>query len=207
MNGLLKSTQFFKLSDPNYHREIGIMPRWRIGDSVAGKNEIYPYYDADQCEEILDAVCGVDGWGCEYREVSGILFCSISIITDSGIIEKADAGGARGSRKKNIEQVDKDTFEAKTAATGAFVRAASKCGIGRHLSMLPKIRLQVASGVAIGAKGEQLRTPDELSAYCNGINPGVTNLVSAYMLNRQLFDSNDDSMRLLKELKQIIEAQ
>ena len=50
----------FKLKDPNHHEAIGIIPKWRVGDSAgSGQNEIYPYFDADQCEEILDDVFGV----------------------------------------------------------------------------------------------------------------------------------------------------
>ncbi|MDP3442636.1 MAG: hypothetical protein Q8T08_07200, partial [Ignavibacteria bacterium] len=91
-----KQIELINLASPDFHESIGVLPKWRVGDSSGdGKNEIYPYYDADQCETVLDEVCGIGGWGCEYREVAGILFCSISIMTESGMIEKSDAGGAR----------------------------------------------------------------------------------------------------------------
>ena len=198
------------LSDPNFHESIGIYPKWRIGDSVGGgKNEIYPYYDADQIEEILDAVCGISGWGCEYREVAKMLFCTINIRTQDGeIIEKSDAGGARASRKKNIEDVDKLTFEAKTAATGAFVRAAAKLGIGRHLSLLPKIHLDNLSGTKVRTpKGEILEGAQQLSAWCNKTSPSLSHLMAVWHLNKTLFANNEQAKELISELKELIENQ
>lgn len=167
-------------------------------------NEIYPYYDADQCEEILDDVCGVSGWGCEYREVSGILFCSIQIMTESGMIEKSDAGGARSTRKK-IEGSDKETFEAKTAASSAFVRAAAKWGIGRHLVILPKIQLKQENGVCITPQGQRLSTPKQLSDWCNSANPATAHLVAVYKLQESKFNANERAMQTLKELREFIE--
>ena len=195
-----------KLSSPDYHESIGIFPKWRIGDKSGNMNEIYPYYDSDQCEEILDNVCGIDGWGCEYREVAGILFCTIQIQTDNGIVEKADAGGARASRKKTIEEVDKATFEAKTAASGAFVRACSRIGIGRHLNDLPKVRLTVQDYIAIAPDGTRLQTPEELSAYCNKMSPALLHLVSAYNMCKSTFEGNERAKQMFAELRAIIET-
>lgn len=196
------------LSSPDYHESIGVLPKWRIGDSVGqgtGMNEIYPYYESDQCETILDDVCGIGGWGCEYREVAGILFCSIQIMTDTGMIEKSDAGGARGSRKKSIEAVDKETFEAKTAASSAFVRAAAKWGIGRHLVLLPKIQLKCESSVCITPQGQRLSTPKQLSDWCNSANPATAHLVAVYKLQESKFMANERAMQCLKELREFIE--
>lgn len=200
--------ELFKLSDPNFHAEIGIYPKWRVGDSVGNAmNEIYPFYDADQCEEILDAVCEIGGWGCEYREVAKMLFCSISILTVEGLIEKSDAGGARASRKTKIEDVDKATFEAKTAASGAFVRAAAKWGIGRHLSLLPKIQLKnMGHGKMQTPKNEILDGPAALSAWCNKANPAISHLVAVYTMNKELFESNDRAKSVLTEMRQLLEG-
>jgi len=202
-----EDVELFKLSDPNFHAEIGIFPKWRVGDSAGPKNEIYPYYEADQCEEILDAVCGIAGWGCEYREVAGMLFCSIQVITPDGIIEKSDAGGARGSRKKSIEAVDKATFEAKTAASGAFVRAAAKWGIGRHLSLLPKIQLKnLGQGKVQTPSGDTLDGPAALSSWCNKIDPSISNLVMIYNMNKEMFDKNERAKATLTEMKELLKG-
>lgn len=200
-----KQIELINLASPDFHESIGVLPKWRVGDSAGdGKNEIYPYYDADQCETILDEVCGVDGWGCEYREVAGILFCSIMIMADGGPIEKADAGGARASRKKSIETVDKETFEAKTAASSAFVRAAAKWGIGRHFEILPKIQLK--------ADSSGFNTPDgtrypiaKLSEWCNKTSPSVKYLWAIYKSMQEKFESNERAMQLLKELREFVE--
>lgn len=201
----MDKNELINLSSPDFHESIGVLPKWRVGDSSGeGKNEIYPYYDSDQCEQILDEVCGVAGWGNEYREVAGILFCSISIMTDSGLIEKSDAGGARASRKKSIEQVDKETFEAKTAASSAFVRAAAKWGIGRHLEILPKIQLKADSSGFNAPDGTRYPIA-KLSEFCNQTSPAIKHMIAVYQLQRSKFESNDRGMQLLKELRAFVE--
>jgi len=201
----MEKTDLIKLGSPDFHESIGVLPKWRVGDSSGdGKNEIYPYYDADQCETILDEVCGIGGWGCEYREVAGILFCSISILTESGMIEKSDAGGARASRKKSIETVDKETFEAKTAASSAFVRTASKWGIGRHFAVLPKMQLK-ADGSGFNAPDGTRYPIAKLSEFCNGASPAVKHLVALFMLQRSKFEANERAMQVLAELRQFVE--
>jgi len=194
------------LSSPDYHKSIGVYEKWRIGDKAGNLNEIYPYYDADQCEAILDSVMSVDGWGCEYREVAGMLFCTIQLITGNGILEKSDAGGARESRKKSMGDADKATFEAKTAASGAFVRACARVGIGRHLTALPKVRLKVENYVAYTPQGEPLRTPEELSAYCNKMSPALLHLATAYTMCKATFEANDRAKAMFTELREIIET-
>lgn len=202
----MEKIELLNLGSPDFHESIGIYPKWRVGDSSGdGKNEIYPYYDADQCETILDEVCGIGGWGCEFREVAGILFCSISVMTESGMIEKSDAGGARGSRKKSIDQVDKETFEAKTAASSAFVRAAAKWGIGRHLEILPKIQLKADSSGFNTPTGERFPIA-KLSEWCNQTSPAIKHMVAVFQLQRSKFESNERAMQLLKELRAFVEG-
>lgn len=202
----MNKENLIKLSSPDFHESIGVLPKWRIGDSAGdGKNEIYPYYDADQCEQVLDECCGVDGWGCEYREVANILFCSISIMTDAGMIEKSDAGGSRASKKKNIDQVDKETFEAKTAASSAFVRAASKWGIGRHLDILPKMQLKADSSGFNAPDGTRFPIA-KLSEWCNQVSPAVKHLGAIFLLQRSKFEQNDRAMQVLSELRAFVEG-
>lgn len=200
-----KQIQLINLASPDFHESIGVLPKWRVGDSAGdGKNEIYPYYDADQCETIFDEVCGIDGWSCEYREVAGMLFCTISVLTVNGMIEKSDAGGARGSRKKSIDQVDKETFEAKTAASSAFVRAAAKWGVGRHLEILPKIQLKADSSGFNIPTGERFPIA-KLSEWCNQSTPAMFHLSAMFKSSRAKFESNERIMQLLKELRAFVE--
>lgn len=201
--------KLMKLTSSDYHESIGIYPQWRIGDKAGELNEIYPFYDSDQCEKILDDVLGVDGWSNEYREVAGRLFCVISIYPDeSKVIERSDSGGARESRKKSLTAIEKETFYAKTSASDAFVRACSKLGVGRHLKELPKIRLKVINGVALAQdeKGNeiQLRTPQEISAYCNKTSPAMKYLAGVYQFYKSSFEKNKEAVAAFNVIKDLI---
>jgi hypothetical protein len=126
-------------------------------------------------------------------------------MTDTGMIEKSDAGGARGSRKRSIDQVDKETFEAKTAASSAFVRAAAKWGIGRHLEILPKIQLKADSSGFYTPTGERLPIA-KLSEWCNQTSPAIKHMVAVFQLQRSKFEVNERAMQLLKELRAFVEG-
>lgn len=203
-------TKLMKLTSSDYHESIGVFPNWRIGDKAGDLNEIYPFYDSDQCEKILDDVMGVDGWANEYREVSGRLFCVVSIYTGDKVIDRSDAGGARETRKKNLTEVEKATFYAKTAASDAFVRACSKLGIGRHLKELPKVRLKQVSGVcyAKDEKGKEIKlsTPSKLSAYCNKTSPAMKYLIGVYNLHKASFEKNNEAQKAFSVIRKVIEG-
>lgn len=197
--------QLQRLSDPGFYAEIGIEPKWRIGSKAGKQNEIYPYFDADQCEYILDTLFTPAGWSCEYRQIGDHLFCTIGVFDAEKqmFIEKSDAGGSR-SATKTLDQDDLDTFRSKTAASGAFVRAAAKWGIGRHLSALPKVRLEVKDYVAYTPDGQPLRGALELSAWCNATNVSVLYLMEIYKYNVALFSSNPRAKDCLSELKSFV---
>lgn len=200
----MKIEDLSKLADPNYHREIGISTKWRIGDKAgAGQNVIYPYYTADQCREILDNVCGITGWMNEYREVAGYLFAVIGITVDGVPVEKSDAGGARGSQK-SLSGEDKDTWNAKTAASSSFVRAAKAWGIGRHHDLLPKIILPVKNAMPYTLEGVALEGPEALSAYCNATSTAAGYLYWIYNLEKAKFGEGSRGLELLAELKNIL---
>lgn len=203
----MEKIQLLNLSSPDFHESIGVLPRWKVGKGKddQGRSPIFPYYDADQCETIFDEVCGVSGWGCEFREVKNILFCSISVMTDSGMIEKSDAGGARETMEKGLSEVDAQTFRDKTASSSAFVRTAAKWGVGRHLDILPQIYLK--------ADSSGFNTPDgtrypiaKLSEFCNGVSPAVKHLGALFILQRSKFEANEQAMQLLKELRAFVEG-
>lgn len=199
--------QLGRLSDPYFHKEIGVETKWRIGDGAgAGKNAIFPYYTADQCREILDAVCGITGWGNEYREVAGYLFAVIGISVEGQFVEKSDAGGARGSTK-GLSGEDKDTWNAKTAASSSFVRAAKAWGIGRHHDLLPKMILPVKNRMAYTLEGQPLEGPEALSAYCNATSTAAGYLYWIYNLEKAKFAEGSRGLELLAELKTILTAE
>lgn len=194
-----------KLSDPSFHKSLGIELNWRIGDKVGnGIFAIYPYYTADQCREILDAAVGPENWYNEFREVNNILFCTIGIKIDGDFIEKADAGGPRHARKKNLTDEDEETFRAKTAASSAFVRAAEAWGIGRHKDLIPEVALKVQNGMAINPQNGKAMNTEELCAYCNQITLPVGYLYAIYRQRKALFDENQEAMELMKRMKELL---
>lgn len=200
----MEEKQLKKLADPAFHKSLGIELKWRIGDKAGqGLFAIYPYYTPEQCREILDEACGVSGWTVEYREVAEYLFCSIGIWDGDNLIEKSDAGGARRARK-SLEGPDKDTFEAKTAASSAFVRAAKVWGIGRHIDLLPQITLKVSGGQAVNPESGELMDTESLIAFCNQSTKAEGYLYAIYRQKMELFDNNERAIQLLKELKEVI---
>lgn len=91
--------------------------RWRKG---AGGKEL-AYIDARDVAKRLDEVCGVN-WQCKYEHLNnGTAVCSIGILIDGEWVWRAD-----GSDETDIEA-------SKGALSRAFVRAASRWGIGRYL--------------------------------------------------------------------------
>lgn len=198
--------ELIKLGSPDFHESIGVLPKWRVGKGKdnEGRSPIYPYYDADQCEEVFDAVCGVDGWGNEPREVKNILFCSISVMTQNGMVEKSAAGGPRETKERGLSEVDAQTFRDKTADSSAFVRAAAKWGVGRHLDLLPQIYLKADDSGFYAPDGTRFPIA-KLSEWCNQTSPAIKHMVAVFTLQRSKFEANERAMQLLTELRQFVE--
>ncbi len=198
-----------RLQDIKEHEALNVFPCWRVGDNAGnGLNEIYPYYQADQCEIILDAIVGPGNWSCEFRQVKNSIYCSIGIRIGNEFIFKEDAGGARDSRKQSLTDVEKEAFRNKTEATDSFVRASAKWGIGRHLPLLAKYKLKVidrSTPIVQTPNGEKLTGKIELSAWCNKVNPAIAHLMAVYKLNQSVFEDPDNSA-ILTALKEIIQA-
>lgn len=203
----MEKIELIKLASPDFHESIGVLPKWRVGKGkdTEGRSPIYPYYDADQCETILDEVCGIGGWGNEPREVKGILFCSISVMTENGMVEKSAAGGPRETKERGLSEVDAQTFRDKTADSSAFVRAAAKWGVGRHLDILPQIYLK-ADDSGFNAPDGTRYPIAKLSEFCNGASPAVKHLGALFMLQRSKFEANERAMQVLSELRSFVEG-
>lgn len=194
-----------KLSDPNFHASLGILPMWRQDAKVGTNKQILPYYTADQCREVLDAACGVDGWQNEFLGLNNMIFCNIQIEVDGNWLFKSDAGGGRKATKQ-LEGADLEGFEAKTAATSAFVRTAKAWGIGRHLKMLPPILLPMDGNNVKTPRGQVLSSPDELTAYCNQVSTSEGWLYQIHRANKAAFESNERAMQLLSELRDFVKS-
>lgn len=100
------------------------MIEWRVGSTNREKTRGLPlcYIDARSVMDRLDAVCGPDGWQCNYSSgVNGSIVCNIGILVPSGWIWKADGAG------------ETDYEASKGALSDAFKRAAVRWGVGRYL--------------------------------------------------------------------------
>jgi hypothetical protein len=96
---------------------------WRVGSTTGDKKRgmALAYIDSRDVMQRLDAVCGPDGWQCEYPHAGTKTVCSIGIKVDAEWVWKADGAG------------DTDFEADKGALSDAFKRAAVKWGIGRYL--------------------------------------------------------------------------
>ena len=91
------------------------------------------YKDARVDQRLLDEQVGPFYWQCEYREINGRLYCSISIFNkDTGNwVSKEDVG------------TESNTEKEKGQASDAFKRAGFKWGIGRELYTAPLVMINL----------------------------------------------------------------
>jgi hypothetical protein len=98
---------------------------WRVGSVTKDKTKgmALAYMDARAVMDRLDAVCGPDGWQCNYTPgVNGSIVCNIGIkMPDGSWIWKADGAGAT------------DVEGEKGMLSDALKRAAVRWGVGRYL--------------------------------------------------------------------------
>jgi hypothetical protein len=97
---------------------------WRIGSTNADKTKgmALAYMDARAVMDRFDAVCGPDGWQCNYTMSGAIAICNIGVLMPSGSwIWKADGAGAT------------DVEGEKGMLSDALKRAAVRWGVGRYL--------------------------------------------------------------------------
>ena len=109
--------------------------KWRVQSTKDWGADCVAYIDARDVQNLLDEVCGQDGWQVKYEEHKGNLFCSIGIRynIDKNYFWnfKSDCG-----TESNVEKQ-------KGEASDAFKRAAVMWGVGRFLYDMPIIRLDV----------------------------------------------------------------
>lgn len=97
---------------------------WRVGSTTADKSKgmALAYLDARAVMDRLDAVCGADGWQCNYVVTGPVAVCNLGVLMPSGEwIWKADGAGAT------------DVEGEKGMLSDALKRAAVRVGIGRYL--------------------------------------------------------------------------
>jgi hypothetical protein len=113
--------------------------QWKIQALRNGTATCVAYIDARDAMRLLDKVAGPENWQDKYYEACGQLFCTVSIKTDSGWVEKSDSGIVTADTAK----VDLEMTQ-KGSASDAFKRACVKWGIGRFLYDLDAKRLPEA---------------------------------------------------------------
>lgn len=95
-----------------------------------GKKAWLLYKTARTDARLLDETFGVFGWNCDFKDIKGNLYCTITATDKDGhTAEKSDCGT---ESKMEAE---------KGEASDAFKRAGFKWGIGRELYSAPSIIL------------------------------------------------------------------
>lgn len=157
------------LADADTYRECGVNRKWRVLRVYNGQAELVPYYDARDVQKVLDHVLGPENWANEAMNLNGKMYMSISVnIEGEGWVSKSDVG-----TETNVEAV-------KGEASDALKRAAVMWGVFRNLYDTDTVTLKAAGKTPLTAGGKELRTPAQLSAYCNGLHSGYGHLVAIY---------------------------
>lgn len=102
----------------------------QVGKKAVG---LLLYKDARCDMRMLDEVVGPENWQCEYTEIGGKLFCTVSIM-----VGKDKDGWERWVSKQDVG-VPSNMEATKGEASDAFKRACFKWGIGRELYTAPDI--------------------------------------------------------------------
>lgn len=111
--------------------------KWRVQGANREKTKVQltAYIDARQVMEILDEHCD---WSSSFEEISGGVFCSITIHGPNGEkFTRTDAGSR--IEADSTDQMYEQGF--KASASDAFKRAAVQFGVGRFLYDQPKVWL------------------------------------------------------------------
>lgn len=118
---------------------------WRVGSTTQDKSKgmALAYLDARAVMDRLDAVCGSDGWQCNYIVSGPLAVCNVGVRMPAGEwIWKADGAGAS------------DIEAEKGMLSDALKRAAVRWGVGRYLYQMD------SPWVALEAAGRSFRIPD-----------------------------------------------
>jgi hypothetical protein len=181
------------LSDPAIYAEAGIERKWRVLRVFGNQCEVVAYQDARDVQKVLDYVCGPENWANEAINLNGKLYMSVSInVTDEGWISKSDVG-----TESNVEKV-------KGEASDALKRAAVMWGVFRNLYDLETVILPAKGKTPVTAGGKELKTPAQLSAYCNGMNTGIGLLMRLYMSFEAEFKASKDAMSAMSTIKNFL---
>ncbi len=110
---------------------------WRVGSTTQDKSKgmALAYLDARAVMDRLDAVCGADGWQCNYIVSGPLAVCNMGLRMPAGEwVWKADGAGAS------------DIEAEKGMLSDALKRSAVRWGVGRYLYQMdsPWVELEAA---------------------------------------------------------------
>tara|TARA_R110000824_G_scaffold252769_1_gene441547 strand:+ start:68 stop:520 length:453 start_codon:yes stop_codon:yes gene_type:complete len=132
--------------------------KWRVQSAKDWGADCVAYIDARDVQNLLDEVCGQDGWSTMYTEHKNNLFCRIGITINGEKVWKEDCG-----TESNVEKQ-------KGEASDAFKRAAVMWGVGRFLYDMPIIKLDViknSKGKNVAAFNGKALYGDKITDACN----------------------------------------
>jgi|FLOH01.1.fsa_nt_gi hypothetical protein len=115
--------------------------RWRVQSFSERKAEAIciPYIDARDAQNLLDDVCGPEGWQSDFKGAGSLLMGGIGIKVEDEWLWKWDTG--------TETRIEKE----KGHASDAFKRAGVHWGIGRFLYGIAPVKVRANK---IKAKGE-----------------------------------------------------
>lgn len=179
--------------------------KWRVQSTNQYGAKCVAYIDARDVQDILDKVCGQDGWQTKYTEHKGNLFCSIGISqyldTDGNITEFPTVWKEDCGTESNVEKQ-------KGEASDAFKRAGVMWGIGRFLYSKKIITIK-----EVKQNGQRFEPTEngkkiwDITEYCNrmsNIKPPTKPVVKPNLTDKLLQDtllngSIDDLRALLND--------
>ena len=189
----VKKEDLIKLQMPETYKELGIYPKWRVRQKKNGKAFMVSYQDSRDVQKVLDYVCGPANWTNEPLNINGKTYMNLGInIEGEGWVYKSDVG-----TETKIEAT-------KGEASDALKRAAVMWGIFRQNYDNGEVILSVANDNPVTSNGKMLYTKEQLSAYCNGINTGMGNLMTVYKENEQAFKEHPTALENLSALKEFL---
>ena len=156
--------------------------KWRIQSTNQYGCTCVAYIDARDVQDILDNVCGQDGWQCKYKEHKGNLFCSVGI--DVGTWEKNAQNDWEKVKSNWVWKSDCGTEsnieKQKGESSDAFKRAAVMWGIGRFLYSLKIIKIKEVIKDGVDRSGKVKYAPAlngkkiwDINAHCNNLHKGA----------------------------------
>lgn len=133
--------------------------KWRV-QSINDFNAVcVAYIDSRDAQDLLDEVCGMEGWQSDYKEVKGNVYAGVGIKVNNEWVWKWDCG------------VESKTEAEKGEASDSFKRACVKWGVGRFLYALEIKKLKVAKykdkNYPVTDAGDKIWNGEELTEYLN----------------------------------------